>query len=733
MPYINQRYRRDYYNRDGIERLTLSHLIVLTRISLATGSVDTIPIATPPGRTTLSIITHSGLWSMFRRPHALIAYTLSAMCASEPLLARETSEFERLFALPLEELVNIYVTSPSQTSRPIQNAANSVTSITAAQIKAMGARTLSDVLKMMPAMQILNRRNGLDSVLIRGIPTGRNSKVLLMIDGAPREEVIFGEWSPDEQIQLANIERIEVIRGPGSALYGSNAYAGIISIFTKSRAPEQTHAAVTVGDFNTRKLEYSTGVALGDNTLLSSGSFYKTDGYPMQADRYGDPTTHDNNVHANNVHLKLMNGHWQASLTLNEYATEYPLYPSPEDKQQEYTFIESNLKRTQQWNNTKWESQLYLYNVHRNFDHQAKNPDGSLNFYSTSDLDTTLFGFRNQINYSYSPQQDIIAGFLVERQQVDHYDETAFISDSQPNLSFISLINKNGSLAPDHNNYAVYAQQESSFLEDALILTGGLRLDRFDQLDSHVSPRLGLTYNASDHWSTKLLWGRAFRKPTLLEQYEIRSDNNSPGNPDLIPEDIETTEVEYTYLFSKKNYASITLFRSKLQDFIQTIDRQPYQNNPDTLSIPGISLEWNSHLTQRWGLPGEQGLSANYTRLNTNLPSVAQESANLMLFSDSEKLGLYLGINYLGRRNAGDAYHSLVENSVQKLRDNNQGYIVLDAGIRWKKLAVEPWQFDLSIHNILNKTYYNPETEPENYYDMTKEPRQVELTASYLF
>lgn len=453
----------------------------------------------------------------------------------------------------------------------------------------------------------------------------------------------------------------------------------------------------------------------------------------MQADRYGDPTTHDNNVHTNNVHLKLINDRWQASLTINEYATEYPLYPSLENKQQDYTFIESNVKRTHQWNAARLESQLYMYNVHRKFDHRTENPDGSLNFYSTSDLDTTLLGFRNQVNYAYSSQQDFIAGFLVERQQVDHYDETAFITDSQPDLYSISHINKNGNLAPDHNNYAVYAQQESSYLENALTLTGGLRLDRFDQLDSRVSPRLGMTYNASEKWSTKLLWGRAFRKPTLLEQYEVRSDNNSPGNPELMPEDIETTEAEYTYLFSKKNYASVTVFRSKLLDFIQTIDRQPYQNNPDTLTIPGMSLEWNSHFTQRWWLSGEQGLSANYTRLNTNLPSVARENANLMLFSDSEKIGLYFGINYLGRRNASDAYHSLVENSEQKLRDNNQGYIVLDASIHWKKLAVEHWQLDLSIHNILDKTYYNPETEPENYYDMTKEPRQIELTASYQF
>ena len=152
-----------------------------------------------------------------------------------------------LFELPLEDLLNIDVLSPSQTIKKIGQAPNIISVVNAYQIEKMGARTLSDVLKMTPGVQILTRRNGRDMVWIRGIPSGRNSKVMLVIDGVPQREGLIGGWSPDEQVQLNNIERIEVIRGPGSALYGGDAYSGMISIFTKQDVPQATKLSVGVG------------------------------------------------------------------------------------------------------------------------------------------------------------------------------------------------------------------------------------------------------------------------------------------------------------------------------------------------------------------------------------------------------------------------------------------------------------------------------------------------------
>src|SRR3990167_6057233 len=91
-------------------------------------------------------------------------------------LAKAHDEGADVFEMSLQELMTVPVVSASQSTRALNQAAGIVTVITAAQIDAMGARTLTDVLKTLPGMQLLDRRSGLDSVWIRGIVTGRNTK-----------------------------------------------------------------------------------------------------------------------------------------------------------------------------------------------------------------------------------------------------------------------------------------------------------------------------------------------------------------------------------------------------------------------------------------------------------------------------------------------------------------------------------------------------------------------------
>ena len=158
----------------------------------------------------------------------LLAFTLTAFSFAQDL--------DEYFKMTIEELMKVEVISATKTLKKIGEAPSAITSITGREIEEMGARTLSDVLKMVAGFQILNRRNGRDMVWIRGVTTGYNTKVLLLIDGIPQRKALLGEWSTDEEIQVNNIERIEIIRGPGSALYGGNAYAGVISVFTRESA-----------------------------------------------------------------------------------------------------------------------------------------------------------------------------------------------------------------------------------------------------------------------------------------------------------------------------------------------------------------------------------------------------------------------------------------------------------------------------------------------------------------
>ncbi|TQV84379.1 TonB-dependent receptor plug domain-containing protein [Aliikangiella coralliicola] len=665
---------------------------------------------------------------------SFISLSFLIVINSNPVIAdSRVMEVEQLFDLPLEDLLDVKVKSPSQLNTEINMAPSIIAVITESQIKAMGARTLSDVLKMAPGIQLLNRRNGRDMVWIRGIPSGRNTKIMLLIDGVPQREVIFGGWSPDEQVQINNIARIEVIRGPGSALYGGDAYSGLISIYTKEKVPQKTNVTVGVSSFDGQQAKISTGHEFEQAKFLFSARAMDQEGYQQQRDRRGNLSTHDNNVEATSFTAKLLNENWQIAYIYDDYTTEYPLYSSPQYKSQQYRTNSFYLKNNHEWRQVYLENQLYRYQVKRFFDRTIRNADESLNFASFSQLDTQLTGIRSQLTYAFNQQHQGVFGAVYERRAVDEYHETITVRNSLSTLELQSIILRQGDRTPEADNYALYAQTESLFLDNALALTLGARIDHFEEFDNETSPRVALTYQQNDQWSAKLIWGEAFRPPTFLQQYEIRSDGNSPGNPSVTPELIETWETEFVYHFDLKNNLSIRYFESHLNNFIQTIGGAAYENIDKTMQVPGFELEFNGKVKKHWENFHELGLSFNFTRVNTTEASVAKNNANLILFAQDNNKSLYLGINYLDKRNASDLYHTRVTIPEVRAQNNKQSYWILDANIQFKNLWHSSFQLELGIKNVLDKQHYNPTYAPDSYYDVRKEPRSISLNLSYQF
>lgn len=638
-----------------------------------------------------------------------------------------------LFDLPIEALLEIYVSSPSQSVKLISRAPNIITSVTGAQIQAMGASTLSGVLKMLPGVQILNRRNGRDMVWIRGIPTGHNSKVMLLIDGVPQREAVFGGWSADEQSNIDNIERIEVIRGPGSALYGGDAYSGMISIFTKSKVPEKTTVTAGIGSFDSKRLAINGGVQWQKSKLLYSASYYDTDGYPQQKDRRGFDSSHDNNVDATRLHAKYISEHWRFGLSYDNYMTEYPLYSSPQYKEQRYKILNGYVQHNTKFGKMSVENQLYRYSVDRRFNRSIVNPDGTENFSSFSDLNSHMTGLRSQWQYRFDEDNNVIFGAVYQNRDVAQYHETITLRDGLPDFELQSIIRQGQDRSPTADNYAVYLQHDALFFDGSLGLTAGIRYDHYELSGSELSPRLALTYQDDERWSGKLIWGTAFRAPTFLQQFEVRSDGNVPGNPALTPELIRTIEAEWIYNFDHNSNFALRGFKSTTNDFIQSTGGAPYQNINDSRSVPGFEVEYNNKWPLRWLASIELGLNFNYTRVNSNEPTVAKNNANLMLFSETKTTGLYVGLNYLGRRNDSSGYHSRVQ-VPELLTVNNKGsYTIVDIGIRFKNLWQSDWQMAVNAKNLLDKQHYNPTYAPDGYYDVRKQPRTFEVNLSYRF
>ena len=647
--------------------------------------------------------------------------------------AHSASEPSDLFELPLEDLLDIEVLSPSQTVKKIGQAPNIITSITAKQIASMGARTLSDVLKMVPGVQVLTRRNGQDMVWIRGIPTGRNSKVMLLIDGVPQREGLIGGWSSDEQTQINNIERIEVIRGPGSALYGGDAYSGMISIFTKHKVPQYNTVTAGIASFDKQWLNFEAGKEVGQSKLIVSGRWQQSEGYAQQYDRAGLDSTHNNNVKAKSLSGTFLSGNWQLGANFDDFTTEYPHYSSDQYKSQRYEILSAYLKHVFNFDKLTIENQLYTYQVTRTFERTIKDLDASINFYSDSDLDSDSNGLRSQWSYAFNSQQHTVFGLIYQQRNVSQYHETISLKNGIAVNEIESRVLKNGDSSPASHNRAVYIQHESLWMANQLGVTLGARVDDYPEFDTEISPRVALTYQSNQDWSGKVILGTAFRPPTFLQQYEIRNDNNVSGNPALTPEQIETIEAEWVYHFSTNNNLAIRGFRSRLSDFIQSIDGKPYENSETQLAVPGYEIEWNKKYQTTWLFFNRISTSFNYTRVNSDQASLAKNTLNWLVFAEDTQFSFYLGLNYLGRRNESDTYHSAVKVAQLAEQDNKRSYWTLDSHLSYRPHLESPWLLTLSAKNVLNKQHYNPTLAPDSYYDVRKEPRSLDLSLSYRF
>jgi len=153
-----------------------------------------------------------------------------ALCAAmaDARADEPSSELQRL---SLEELMNVHVRSASLTSEPVETAPSVVSVITAEQIRTLGLRTLADALQLMPGVTVLPTQIGGQKIVVRG--RANVNDVLVTLDGERLNDFYDGSFITE--LPLENVERIELIRGPGSALYGTNAFAGVISIYSRNR------------------------------------------------------------------------------------------------------------------------------------------------------------------------------------------------------------------------------------------------------------------------------------------------------------------------------------------------------------------------------------------------------------------------------------------------------------------------------------------------------------------
>ncbi|MCG8589452.1 MAG: TonB-dependent receptor plug domain-containing protein, partial [Proteobacteria bacterium] len=181
-----------------------------------------------------------------QHPAAWLASALMALALATPALAQDLSQ-EEFTGFDLESLMNIEVTSVSKKAQSLTEAAAAVYVVTAEDIKRSGVRTVPEALRMVPGVHVARMSGTRWAISVRAFNGVFAAKLLVLIDGRSVYTPLFsGTYWDAQDVVLEDVDRIEVIRGPGGTLWGANAVNGVINILTKSSKDTQG-ALITAG------------------------------------------------------------------------------------------------------------------------------------------------------------------------------------------------------------------------------------------------------------------------------------------------------------------------------------------------------------------------------------------------------------------------------------------------------------------------------------------------------
>lgn len=669
---------------------------------------------------------------------------------------------EDLMDLSLDELGAIPVTTiATGTSKPIFESAAVTTVITAEQIKSMGATELHEVLETVPGVHASLQGSTYDyHYTVRGIRNVSGSEVLVMLNGTRITTPLLGTTMTGLELPVAAIQKVEVIRGPGSALYGADAFAGVINIITKkTKDINGTIVGARVGDHSTQSGWGQYGDQWAGWNIAASLQYQHTSGDNGRIIKADSQTTFDNifGTHAShapgpmntryetyNGFLNLQRKHWDigfwgfSELTGARAGVAAALDPVGRANGQQYVgdvkfstedwFENLEIFANASYREAKLQAPFQL------FPNNAVLPIGSdgnigspsirglVNFPDGVNVDLGRIERIPSIELSglYKGFTDHLlrvgGGFRYEEITVSEgknfgpgtIDGEILLPPPAINVRDGTLTTTTGteniSLANTSRNIlSAFVQDEWQITKDWQ-LTAGVRYDNYSDFGNTVNPRAALVWNVNEQFTTKLLYGKAFRAPSFAEQ---GNDNNPTllGNKNLKPEKINTFEwaVDYRPFSSVRTAAN--LYYYQIKDLIG-VSPDPEQvtrsfKNVGDQNGYGSELEWN------WQVNDQVTVMGNYAWQYAINQQTHQRVAGVpehhIYFATQWQFmpgwQLQPQINWIGgRTTAGDT---------RPLDD----YETIDITLRGKKLFGH-LDVAASLRNMFDTTYREPAVVP---------------------
>ncbi|WP_232463786.1 TonB-dependent receptor plug domain-containing protein [Methylovulum psychrotolerans] len=600
------------------------------------------------------------------------------------------------------------VVTASKLQESVDKTVATTSVITQDDIQHIGARNLLDVLRLVPGLGVTQTMLGVREIEVRGVKTLFSDKVLFMLNGHPLDHNLQNAgstWVYDD-LPVDTIKRVEVVRGPGSALYGANAFMAVINIITQNAKDlNGLHASVGAGSFGAQQYRASWGKQY-DNTAEAALHFNHTD-----TDGIGSPVPQDSmsiqgleslapgksqlNEGRNDMEWQLgyqgfkLDGRYISKRTGTFVGAAFALSNRTVQNYEDY-FI----RLSRNWRLSE------SFTVDTQVYHDSFSFDNLLQLAPHSFGHVGLQNMRNggevQGNYQLSANQTIISG--VSYNEDEQSDVTAENGSDPSQLEPTLPYGK----SRKRTRWGVYAQDVWDLWPN-LRMTLGARYDRYNDFGGTFNPRLGFNWEFIKDYSLKFSYGTAYRAPAFGELDLINNPILS-GNPNLSPEQAETFESGIVTHPVQGLTAQATYYHTHISELISQVPAQTtfvqYANSGSMLS-EGVELE------NRYDFSGSlQGsfIAANIVyqhtiQNNLAVADVPKARANLLLnwaFNSHWSLYGHVLIKDATGRGVGDS------------RPDVPGYAVLDMSMLGQHFFSKRLDVSFTVYNLLDKTYFDP-------------------------
>ncbi len=522
----------------------------------------------------------------------------------------------------LEEESRVF--AASRYVQAIEQTPANVTVISREQIRRFGYRSIHEALSSLPG--VYNATSQWPALGVRGIavPGDFGSRVLYLVNGMPMYEATYGGFFI-EYLDIESIDRIEFIKGAGSALYGSGAVQAVVNLITRSGAAAAGNTvSFEVGSHRSRKVYGSNGGNHGGlETFVAASAFHSAgrdiylremDTPEFNAARYRGVSS--NNDDARNLRLfgrVAGKDFWLQGLLIDA---------EKEDPLASYnTVFNGNLKLREQLgafeaglnrelrNGATLTARTYFFDVSEKGDYPYSRvgpPDdrdrgAPAEYINVSDLGSQQLGVEVRYDQFLSNTHHVLAGI-----EFKHVRGNYEVGD-QPGLERSGVVSVHS--RPSYDQLSLFAQDERHFDSGTLFL--GARLDSYQGFSSgvgsRISPRIAYVHDFSQHTTGKLIYGEAYRAPTL---YESQYQDGSPqaetiwANRKLRPELSRSLEAVLEHQVHKGLQWKLAAFLTQLRDTPVQLDTPSlngqacfldsciqYRNSDDTIRVAGVEAD----------------------------------------------------------------------------------------------------------------------------------------------